>query len=87
MGTGDDFVAVYMPSLASILVHAERRKGAPLTYEEVIRFRDESTCIMLRESRVRRMEESRGYRDIDPEHCWEEWLRLRDVLKKLVRNA
>ncbi len=68
---------VFIPSLASILIHAEDLKGAPLTHDEVVRIRGKSTCIALRAHVAREMDEKRGYRDINPENFWYEWQQLR----------
>ena len=77
---GDPLVPVFMPSLVSILLGAEKRKGSPLTYEEVLQIRDQSTCVMLPTSQVSTIDDSRGYDDINPERCWEEFLRVRSEL-------
>ena len=73
----DELIPVFMPSLGSWLIRAEDVKGEPLTYDEVIRLRDKAPCIMMTVDDVRKLEESRGYRDIDPENCWYEWQMLR----------
>ncbi|OYW19053.1 MAG: hypothetical protein B7Z52_04120, partial [Burkholderiales bacterium 12-64-5] len=52
---------------------AEDKKGAPLTKEEVHTIRDSGACIMLKTVDARKMDDSRGYRDIDPENCWHDW--------------
>jgi hypothetical protein len=73
----DRLIPAFIPSLASVLLAKDHAKQSPLTIEEVIRIRDESGCIMLREADLRKLEESRGYRDINPENVWEEWQQLR----------
>lgn len=70
-------IPVIVPSLAAILSNAEQTKGSPLTEAEVVRIRDEAPCMILRESAARELDEKRGYRDIDPDNCWEEWQQLR----------
>src|SRR5262245_37898477 len=82
MEHGDHLVPVFIPALAPLLEHAEEVKGASLTQEEVHRIRDNATCIMMRAEDASRMAESRGYRDIDPESCWQEWQQLRAELGK-----
>jgi hypothetical protein len=77
---GEKLIYVFMPTLASLLLNAERSKGAPLTYEEVIAVRDKATCVMVPEGVAAQIEEKRGYSDIDPENCWEEWNTLRPEL-------
>ena len=73
----NDLVPVFMPGLAVLLVHAEDKKGEPLTKEEVYAIRDGAACIMMQAVDVRKRDESRGYRDIDPENCWHDWQMIR----------
>ena len=76
----ENLVPVFIPALGPILIHAEDLKGEPLSYDEVIRIRDQAVCIMMQEADARKMDESRGYRDIDPENCWHDWQHLRREL-------
>jgi hypothetical protein len=73
----DPLVPVFMPSLVTVLLNAERLKGSPLTREEVLQIRDQSTCVMVKRSQVQSIGENRGCDDINPENCWEEFLRVR----------
>lgn len=73
-------IPVIMPSLAAILSDAETKKGSPLSEDEVLRIRDAAPCMILPESHVAALDEKRGYRDIDPDNCWEEWQQLRTQL-------
>lgn len=75
-----EFVPTFIPALALLLRQAEQAKGSPLTRAEVLQVRDKGTCMMLRSSVALEMEEKRGFRDIDPENCWEEWQTLREIL-------
>ncbi len=75
-----EFVPTFVPALALLLRQAEEAKGSPLTRAEVLQVRDKGTCMMLRSSVALEMEEKRGFRDIDPEDCWEEWQTLREIL-------
>ena len=75
-----EFVPTFIPALALLLRQAEEAKGSPLTRAEVLQVRDKGTCMMLRSSVALEMEEKRGFRDIDPEDCWEEWQTLREIL-------
>ncbi len=80
---GDDLVPVFMPALVVLLVHAEDQKGAPLTNDEVHLIRDNGTCVMMGADAAGRMDDSRGYRDIDPENCWHDWqMARRDMGRK-----
>ena len=62
-----------MPALVVLLVDAERRKGCPLTEQEVLDIRDKSLCIMMRVEHAIALDESRGYDDLDPVRMWEPW--------------
>lgn len=79
----DDLVPVFMPALVVLLVHAEDKKGTPLTKDEVHAIRDSGACIMMESGVARKMDDSRGYRDIDPENCWHDWqMARRDMGRK-----
>jgi uncharacterized protein YegJ (DUF2314 family) len=69
----DDLVPVFMPALVVLLVHAEDKKGSPLTKDEIRAIRDSGACIMMEAGDARKMDEGRGYRDIDPKNCWHDW--------------
>ncbi len=77
--TSDDeeLVAVFIPALGPLLLRAEDLKGEPLSYDEVIRIRNEAACIMMRIDDARKLDDSRGYHDINPENCWFDWQNLR----------
>ena len=72
-----ELIIYISPSLIATLLNRERAKGSPLTEEEVIQIRDNCPAIALTQEDARRVDESRGYLDIDPENCWEEWQRAR----------
>ncbi|MDQ0548208.1 hypothetical protein [Pantoea agglomerans] len=67
-------IILFIPSLISLLVSKAEVKGSPLTEEEVLAIRDNATAIVTDAEGVLAVAERRGYQDIDPEHCWEEWL-------------
>lgn len=69
----DELIPVFMPALVVLLVHAEDKKGTPLSKEEVFAIRDKALCIMMDVADAQKMNESRGYADIDPENCWYDW--------------
>lgn len=73
----DPLVPVPIPALAVLFLELEKEKGSPLTEEEILHHRDTCTSMMLRLSEKRSLEQNRGFRDIDPENCWEEWLIVR----------
>lgn len=73
-----DLVLDFAPPLITLLLAAERSKGAPLTEEEVHAIRDEAACISVPRSMAEALAESRGYADLDPEACWEQWQVVRD---------
>lgn len=77
MSENDDLIIYPVPSLVATLLNRERTKGSPLTEEEVIQIRDTCPAIAMPPDVARKVDESRGYLDIDPENCWEEWQRVR----------
>jgi hypothetical protein len=68
----------FIPSLVSRLIRAEQDKGEPLEEHEVIQVRDSATVIRVPLAARNGVWEKRGYRDIDPENVWEDWLAYRD---------
>ncbi|PBB97983.1 hypothetical protein [Mesorhizobium sp. WSM3862] len=77
MSENGELIIYPMPSLVATLLNRERANGSPLTEEEAIQIRDSCPAIALTREDARRMDESRGYLDIDPENCWVEWQRVR----------
>lgn len=77
----DPLVPTPIPALGEILWMLEQQKGSALTREEVLQARDTAVCIMLPLSKKEALDERRGFRDIDPENCWEEWLIVRAGLQ------
>ena len=79
----EPLMPVFIPPLGNLLLNLEQGKGSPLTQEEVLQARDKAVSIRMRLSTKLAMDEKRGYRDIDPDHVWEEWLQFRaGVLRK-----
>lgn len=76
----EKLIPVFIPALGVLLVSMEDKKGSPLTPDEVLAIRNKAAVIMMRASDAHKMDESRGYRDIDPENCWHDWQKLRDAL-------
>ena len=62
-----------IPSLVALLLAAERDKGRPLSEDEVLAIRDQSECIALDPDAHKAVVDERGYEDLDPERCWEQW--------------
>jgi len=79
---GGELIIFIDPSLVGLLYAREWEKGSPLTEEEVLETRDNSQAIVLTPADVREKEAARGFKDIDPEHCWEEWQKVRLTLLK-----
>lgn len=79
----DTLDVLFMPSLLYLLTHTENEKGTPLTKEEVEDIRDKAICMTIARSRLRLMEEKRGFRDIDPDNCYEEWCKYRSSPNKI----
>ena len=80
MSDSEELIIFPIPSLVATLLNRERAKGSPLTEQEVIQIRDACPARALRPEDVRKIEERRGYKDIDPENCWEEWQETRKDL-------
>jgi hypothetical protein len=76
----NDLVIAFSPPLIAVLLAAERSKGSPLTEEEALDIRDGATCIRLPRSLAEATAEQRGYPDLDPERCWEQWRAVRTEL-------
>jgi hypothetical protein len=77
---------VFIPSLVSVLLAAERSRGGPLGEAEVLSFRDRSGAMAVPADNARRLEEGRGYRDLDPDRCWQDWQAQRLELVKPEGN-
>ena len=78
----DEPLVIYpIPSLVATLLNKENEKGSPLTKEEVLRYRDNANCVALTYDMKIKMDESRGYEDIDMEQAWEQWQIARLELK------
>ena len=73
----EDLVPTFIPALVALLIRAEELHGSPITRDQVIAIRDNANCVLVPLSIKARMEEERGYADIDPEQCWEDWLIVR----------
>jgi len=73
----DNVLIIPVPSLVATLLNREREKGAPLTQVEVIEIRDNCPCTAMTSEQLKRVEDRRGYLDIDPELAWEHWQEAR----------
>jgi len=80
MEPDEELVLDFSPPLVAVLLASERRKGSPLTEAEVLDTRDSATCIRLKRSTAMAIAEQRGYSDIDPEQCWQQWQVIRAQL-------
>jgi hypothetical protein len=80
MSEFEELIICPVPSLVATLLNHERTKGEPLTEQEVIQIRDACPSVALRPEQVRAIADRRGYKDIDPENCWEEWQEVRKDL-------
>lgn len=78
MSTNDDsdVVIIPVPALVIALKHAEDRKGSPLTESEVLAVRDNAPSIAMPRAEAANFIEARGYSDIDPRRCWQDWQRV-----------
>lgn len=73
---------VFIPALSVALQSAETDKGSPLTESEVLKIRDQTTCVAVPFDVAFDMENERGFRDLVAEDCWNEWQRVRLSMKK-----
>lgn len=80
MNGPDNLVICPVPSLVATLLNRERVKGSPLTEAEVIEIRDSCPSVALPIDAVEKLDASRGYKDINPERCWEQWQEVRKNL-------
>lgn len=78
----EQLVPTPIPALVAILLSKEKEKGSPLTEKEVLDIRDNAVCIMMPISVREKMEESRGYPDLNPEYVWELWQEARIELNQ-----
>jgi hypothetical protein len=76
----DDLIITPVPALVAVLLAKEREKGAALTREEVAEITDKAACIAMPRHARKKVDEARGYEDIDPEHAWEQWQNVRQDL-------
>jgi len=65
---------VFVPALIVVLIDKEQEMGRELTRQDVESIRDGATAIRLPDEAAEDMIRERGYRDIDPENVWGEWL-------------
>ena len=86
MSDSEELVIYPVPSLVATLLNRERAKGSPLTEDEVMQIRNTCTSIAVRSDVARKMDEQRGYKDIDPENCWEQWQQARKELAEDERT-
>jgi hypothetical protein len=75
-------IPVFIPALVTLLIHAERLKGSPLTEQEVLDIRDKGVCMMMRVEHAQALTEKRGYDDLDPENAWADWQAVRAHIGK-----
>lgn len=78
--TEPQLIPIFIPALVTLLVHAEREKGSPLTEQEVVDIRNKGVCMMMRVEDAQALAEKRGYNDLDPEDCWEDWQHVRSQI-------
>jgi len=76
----DKLVIYPIPSLVATLLNREQAKGSPLTEAEVIEIRDSCASVAVPVDVAEKIDAERGYKDIDPERCWEQWQEARKSL-------
>lgn len=65
---------VFIPSLFSLIINEQNKKGRPLNLNELEFIRDNTICIALPVNEIQKLIESRGYNDINPENLWVEYI-------------
>jgi len=75
-------ILYFMPSLVATLLNRECAKGAPLTEEEVLAIRGAAPCVATPVDVAAKVDQERGYTDIDAENCWAEWQAIREDLHR-----
>ena len=80
MSESERLVIYPMPSLVATLLNREQTKGSPLTEAEVIEIADRCPSIAVPMDVAQKIDAERGYKDIDPEQCWEQWQEARKRL-------
>jgi hypothetical protein len=80
MSDSEKLVIYPVPSLVATLLNRERAKGSPLTEAEVIEIRDACRSVATPIDVAAKIDAERGYKDIDPERCWEQWQEARKSL-------
>jgi len=78
----EQLCVVFIPALSVALQSAETNKGSPLTESEVLKVRDQATCVAVPFDVAQDMDNERGFRDLVAEDCWKEWQRLRRSVKQ-----
>ncbi|EPQ9048633.1 hypothetical protein ACUW7X_001291 [Cronobacter turicensis] len=65
---------VFIPALIVLLTAKEKELGRELTQQEVETLRDNAVGMVMPDDIALKMNESRGYADVDPENIWHDWL-------------
>jgi hypothetical protein len=68
---------VFMPSLLRRFREAEQESGSPLTCYQAQEIRNTAVGILLPGPIALRLEERRGFRDLDPDAFWTDWQQTR----------
>ncbi len=76
----DDLIITPVPALVAVLLATEKEKMTPLTQAEVEDIALNAVCIAMPRLARQKLDEARGYADIDPEHAWEQGQQARQQL-------
>ena len=68
---------VFMPSLLKCFRGAEQESGSPLTLEAAQKIRGTAVAVVISDEIGAKMEQRRGFRDLDQKDFWNEWQQLR----------
>lgn len=69
----DGRALLFVPSLVSVLLAAERDHGRPLGRMEAQQLCARAGVMSVPAESVAEMDRGRGYADLDPARCWEDW--------------
>ncbi|EOJ5999311.1 hypothetical protein ACM36D_000124 [Cronobacter sakazakii] len=65
---------VFIPALIVLLTAKEKELGRELTQQEVETLRDNAVGMVMPDDIALKMNEGRGYPDVDPKNVWHDWL-------------
>jgi hypothetical protein len=78
-------VIVFLNPLAVLLAMREKKKGSPLTEEEVLHVRDSAACVAMPASQAEKFYATLDAKiptvRLNPDNLWAEWQAIRDQVQ------